>query len=325
MAQAVTVFKYDDEGAPQIVDGKPSEYMTVLNKCLVEGYGDQVPLGWLTVLDEHLTSEPFLALKNDITQGGSGGTITLSALNDNDGTLTTVQCCQSFIDKRNLINVGSSFVYKRHSTNTHLLKNWMVIGTDTAFYFFVTSPQRANTNAFGTYPSILFFVGDFQSFFNNDPGRFITIASRSTDQSSHSWNHMLNSKVGYNAANDLTNIYPLDGGNSRVKHSINSAYGNAAYFGSGVLKSAAPDILSLAECFLFAGKAVNHHAAEEYLNSTSSPWHRGKVPGLCFSAQAGYTNVPMPHIKRINGANYFQIPGAHTSGSCAWINTEQWA
>ena len=60
MASPVTIYRWDDVGAPQIVDGKPSEYMNMLKKCLVEGYGSKASLGW-TVVDD-IASPPFLSL-----------------------------------------------------------------------------------------------------------------------------------------------------------------------------------------------------------------------------------------------------------------------
>ena len=70
MAQAVTVYRWDDPGAPQIVDGRPSEFINVFKKCLVEGYGDKQPLGWQVQLEEAINKISFI---NDVTAGGSGG------------------------------------------------------------------------------------------------------------------------------------------------------------------------------------------------------------------------------------------------------------
>lgn len=324
MTQAVTVYRWDDPGAPQIVDGKPSEYMTVLKKCLVEGYGSKLPLGWLTTLDERLTATPYLALKNDTAKGGSGGFITFGAVDDNGGTLTKVQCCQSFIDKTNLINPGSYFVYYRYTTGAGLLKNWMIIGTETAFYLFVTSDSKLAVNYFGHTASIFFFAGDFQSNYSNDLGRFVTLTGSSVDAGSHGWYSMLNNKVASDNSSNIANLHPLDGSSAKTPHGINSVIGNAAHASSNVISASEPSIEFFAECYLVAGAGSSIKDNFAYLANPVSPYLRGKVPGLLFTSSVGYKDKTMPHILSVNGVNYFQIPSTTSSGSGAWINLEQW-
>ena len=324
MTQAVTVFRWDDVGAPQIVDGKPSEYMEVLKKCLVDGYGAKAPLDWLVSVDEHLTTAPYMVLKNDTAKGGSGSTVVFDAPDDTAGTLTKVQCCHSFIDKATLINAGNYFNYNRGGTATSLIKNWMVIGTETAFYFFANPTKLSNRNYCGSSSIILFFAGDFQSFYSNDPSRFITLAGSDKDSNNHAWPTMLNAKIGYSSSISITNIYPLDASDAKEVHSIHTCIGNVSFVPGAIFNDATPDISTLVECFLFAGSAPNVSSNAKFINNPILPWLRGKVPGLAFSIDAGYRNVPMPHILVINGLRHFQIPSVSSNASCGWINMEQW-
>ena len=119
-------------------------------------------------------------------------------------------------------------------------------------------------------------------------------------------------------------IFSMDNSNIKAEHSINSVFGNAAYAHEPSLSDDITEISALAECYLFAGVSENHYSGSKYLNSLVMPWFRGKVPGLVFSVEAGFKYVSMPHIKTINGMNYFQIPSVSSNPSCAWINTEQW-
>lgn len=326
MAQPVTVYRWDDAGAPQVTDGRPSEYLDIIKKCLVDGYGAKLSLGWLTVLDEHLSVAPYLALKNDTVKGASGGVITFSAADDIAGTFTKVQSCQSFIDKDNLINASSSFVYRNpYNTETQILKNWMLIGTDSAFYFFVTPIELSNQNYLSSYACISFFTGDFKSHFSNDPARFVSIASSSSDVNTHGWSNMLTGKLGFNSGDSITNIYPLDNSGAAISHSIISLLGNVGYVNNRPeISAATPDISVLVECYLMLGSDPYRHQNADYLNSQTHPWLRGKMPGLFFSLEAGYRDVPMPHVKSINNINYFQMPAASSNVSCVWINLEQW-
>ena len=104
MAQAVTICRHTDEGAPQIVEGRPSEYYDVFKKCLVEGFGNKSPLGW-TITEEH-TDSPFIAFQNDINNGGSGGYFTITAANNNPIQVMIGQSCLDFINRDTMFRKG---------------------------------------------------------------------------------------------------------------------------------------------------------------------------------------------------------------------------
>lgn len=318
MAQAVSVMRWDDIGAPQVVDGKPSEYLDVIKKCLVDGFGTTPSLNWIVVVDEIFTATPLLVLKNDVALGGSGGFIVFQAVNDAAGTLVKVQCCQAYIDRDTLTNPGAYFVFGRDSSSK-LLNNWLLIGTHTAFYFFVTRETYVNGNAnyFNSQKCIFFFVGDCIALHNNDPATFITMGG-SINTDSHTAQTMLNADLAYSNSAAVTNIYALNGSSEFLIHSINSVIGDSNP--TGDFDGQNPDITALCECFLIAGNSQS----DSVLNVVEMPLLRGKVPGLYFSAESGYTDVPMPFFKEISGTIYFLIPSSRTNASHSWINTEQW-
>lgn len=320
MAQAVSVMRWDDTSAPDVVDGKPSEYMTVLKKCLVDGYGTTPGLNWIVVVDEILTTTPLLVLKNDVALGGSGGFIVFKADNDTAGTLVKVQCCQAYIDRDTLTNPGAYFVFSRYnSTEAGRLNKWMLTGTETGFYFFVTNDyvRDKEVNSFETYGSIFFWVGDFQSFHDNDASRFITM-SGGLNNNSHSWTSSLNYRIAHSSeAKNITYVYALDSSYYQ-EHSVGNILGSA--FGVTGEFTEEPSILSLSECFLLS----TLDNTPSLLNKPEMPRLRGKVPGLYISSEVGFFNNAMPFIKEIDGVNYFNIPNPHNATSFSWINLEEW-
>ena len=105
----VTVYKWDDVGAPQITTGSPTEYMNVLIKCLVEGYGTKQPVGWEVL--ENQASTPFLALHNNIQAGASGGKFILKAPDNGNYDYITVTSALEYTDKDNYSKVGRNYVF----------------------------------------------------------------------------------------------------------------------------------------------------------------------------------------------------------------------
>jgi len=319
MTQPVTTFKWDDPGAPQIVDGKPSEYMTVIKKALVDGYGSKVATGWIVVVDEIFTTTPLLVLKNDTNLGGSGGFIVFDAVDDTAGTNVKVQSCQAYVDRDTRTNAGAYFVFNRNSSGISMLSEWMILATTTCFYFFANAEysRSRNVNAFQNFNSIFFFAGDILSFYNNDPGRFITM-SGAKNENNHAWSSMLNNKVPGTSASNITDIYALDGSATFESHSINSVLGRKSR--SNQVHIEEPSILFMCECFLQAGDSISN----DIINNINMPLIRAKIPGLYVSTEAGYHNNAMPYFKYINGASHFLVPSAGSATSMTWINTEQW-
>lgn len=320
MAQAVSVMRWDDTSAPDVGDGKPSDYMTVLKKCLVDGYGATAGLNWIVVVDEILTTTPLLVLKNDVALGGSGGFIVFKADDDAGGTSVEVQSCQAFIDRDTLTNPGGYFLFHRLTTTTQKLDRWMLIGTETGFYFFVTSESKINdaVNTMGTVTSIFFWVGDFQSFSLNDPATFITM-NGVHNATTFNWTASLNYKIAYATAYDVSNIYALD-------NSTFDSYGVSCALGQTFSPSAVvadePEITLMFECYLKLGDSANPILSD--LARVEMPYLRGKIPGLFMSAEVGFYNNAMPFIKEIGGVNYFNIPSSHSYSSMGWINLEEW-
>lgn len=70
MGLPVTVYRWDDDGAPQITNRTPSEMVDVLKKVLVTGYGTKASLGWNIAFEDVGTQK--IAFRNNTTLGSGG-------------------------------------------------------------------------------------------------------------------------------------------------------------------------------------------------------------------------------------------------------------
>lgn len=317
MALPVTMYRWDDVGAPQIVDGKPSEYMNVLKKCLVEGYGSKESLGW-TVVDD-IASPPFLSLRNNTSLGGSGGVAVFSANDDSIRENVKVECCQDYVDKNNLVRKSASTVFYAYSTPPNLNNRWFIIGTGKAFYFFVCHENIAGFNYTGTSPSFSFFIGDFESLYPNDPATFIFVTATSSDNISTNWTKSLHYITSQASLTNLTNIYALDGSNISSEASLSVTGGRSFVSGK---KAGIPNITTLSKFYILMGDG-NLEYSSNYQNQVM-PFSRGLLPGFFVANSPGYRDEPMPVIKKIDNIDHYLLPSTSNHTGCAWINLEQW-
>lgn len=321
MAQAVTVYRWDDPGAPQIVDGKPSEYLDVLKKCLIDGYGTKSPAGWAIAEESQAEEAPFLALTNGVG-GGSGGTMMFRASDDN---ATTVLMCQSALDylgKDSSSRLGTYFVFGSHSTSSSLkIKNWMVIASNTACYIFGYADNRATENNFGTNAGLLLFFGDIKSAYPNDAAIFVSLYG-SHNNTVFSWNSGFHYVLGSSVGSKVGIVYALDG-SENFSDSYISTFFNSFSGSTSSLDGQEPTIRVMSPVAIVSGDA-DLNGSGTRANSLTDPYFRGFVPGLFVSQEIGFKNRSMPFINQIDGQQYFNIPSAHTNPSRAWVNIEEW-
>lgn len=316
MATPVTVYRWDDVGAPQVVDGRPSEYLNVLKKCLIEGYGTKVGLGW-SLLDEE-TAAPYCAFIND-NSIGSGGAAMFSASNDNVGQKVTVRGAQDYIDRVNYSRSTPYHAFDYASAGGGMNKYWILIGTGKAFYFFCYSDYSMETNKTTTRHVISFFIGDMNSLIPNDPATFICIAGVQNN-SNTSWSYSLPYKFGEVNLVNISSIHPLDGTDNATQFSITSLFSVYGYVNGN--HTSAPNILVLSPSYIALGSG-SIISSSQYQNETQ-PFIRGLVPGLFIASDAGYKDDVPPVIKELNGANHYLIPTCNSNTGCAWINLESW-
>ncbi|TMN67297.1 hypothetical protein CWB85_19805 [Pseudoalteromonas sp. S1727] len=329
MAQAVTVYRWDDPGAPQIVDGRPSEFINVFKKCLVEGYGEKIPLGWQVQLEEAINKISFI---NDVTAGGSGGSFVLkSALGgDEVGEKVIIQCCQSFIDFENIIQASPKSTYKMKggTFGYDLFPQWLVIGTSHAFYFItkMTTHQSVSSLQNLYYPA--FFVGDFNKIIPSDQNRFILFGGYTglNDDTNPGSTAYLSGKLVDGAASSSIKGYTLDSPPSVWQYTIRTLLGSGRNnIEDSVVKKETPEITFMSPAYIF-NNSYDYHRSEyaETYNSVTNPAIRGVIPGLFVSQQVGFFDEALYYTPIINNQVHLNLPSTGGRASAVWINMEQW-
>ncbi|MBV2127917.1 hypothetical protein [Arsukibacterium indicum] len=335
MAQPVTVFRWDDPGAPQLVDGKPSEIINILTKCLVDGYGTQLPLGWTRPFYDPVNQAA--AFRNNVAAGGSGGYTKIYSNDNSDANhaLMRITHAVSMTDISTLVKQGWTHAFATiNATGDNRMDKWALIGTATAFYFFISrnaAPMGENANSYYN-PTI--FVGDFFSRIPNDTGRFITIATTgsagdTTNASSFTQTLDFWSSQPPGTSQSLIKIYNAD---------------NAAAFSSYTIKLSGINGGSSGDVG-FAGEPLGEHALVNVMifmlssstadgskdingvvlaNSVVSPLFRGVLPGFYDSFAMGYRLEPWPKIIGINGDDYWLLRNSHRGPCHLMIKLGEW-
>lgn len=319
MSTPVTVYTSDDLGAPQIVEGRPSEYLDVLKKCLIDGYGNKPGAGWILAHSEVLP--PFMAIKNDITKGASGGYLAFSAVNNEPLTLLVGNSCYDWIDIGVAQKVGPNIGLQAESTSENwMLSKWMIIATYYGFYMFVVPPAALTENNLNGKDCICFYAGDITPAIPNDPSRFITLSGAAPTTSINPHNSLCTRLVN-GGNNALGSIY---GTLSNATQNIyaSSLFGLYTSNSNSIYRNTTPDITMLSPVALLAGSGEKSRSS--FCNDTDSPFFRGILPGAFVSPQLGYDKEPMPHIKTLQGESYWQMPSSDARPSSVWINTESW-
>ncbi|MCG7545542.1 hypothetical protein MHM93_15270 [Pseudoalteromonas sp. MM17-2] len=321
MTQQVTVYRWDDVGAPQVVDGRPSEYIEIFKKCLVEGYGTKQPLGW--TIAEESTAPLFIAFQNDTASGGTGGTLMLDAPDNSPDAVTKVQSALDFAGQGSFTRGGYYFGFDAGSSSANFqARNWVLIGTGKAFYIYAFTPLRIDQNYQGTYNCIAFFAGDINSLYPNDSASFVAFSGE-IDTVRTGWNYNLNYKLIDTAASKLFKLYPMDGGALAQDMTLRNIFGRYAGNGNTEYRSLQPEITMLSPMYVMN---LENSGSSDFLNDAHSPHCRGILPGFFVSQEAGYRDVGyQPFIKTIDNQQYMQVPPGHSNrSSCLWINLEGW-
>ncbi|WP_345872126.1 hypothetical protein [Shewanella algae] len=313
MPLPVTVYRWDDPGAPQITStGKPSEIINVLKKCLVEGYGNKTPLGWSMPFEDVST---FKAVFQNSTETGSGGAFQIESTDGTDGDHYSVMVtpAASITAVDNFVRRG----FKQNLRAEDYCENWIVIGTSTAFYFFIHRADVASYDLSTRYEASL-FAGDFVSVFANDVSRFIAIVQpgRTGDSSSTNWGNTIGNMGSQNV---VAKVYETTGGDA--SDMLQTQF-------DGPKLVADPDenmpLIVLENIRLRCQSSYNNldSSGTRLVNSHLMPYLRGVLPGLFLSIQQGYKDVLFPYIKQINGEEHFLVRSRYSNN--AWINMEQW-
>ncbi|WP_413472550.1 hypothetical protein [Shewanella baltica] len=320
MGLPVTVYSWDDAGAPQLTSRTPSAFIDVLKKVLVDGYGTKAGLGWSIAFEDVAARK--IVFRNS-TIDGSGGYVQFWCP---EGTNTAnsrfsyrsaqgMSALDSFIKPCPLGNIWS--------TNAPATtQRWVIIGTAVGFYLFTLSNVYNDYNCQGNQTCVA-FIGDIHSNYNSDIGRFMGITASSTDVTASA--APSNVFEGF-----LPRLYQTDGSSAYVTgvmvRAIVPQSGGATTkddddtvsginFATGMIVITTSPASNTTDS---VGTPVNR--------SVLQPYFRGALPGALTSSFRGYRDKPFPQFRSINGKQHMLTADSSgsTIGCCGWLNIEEW-
>lgn len=299
MGLPVKIFKSTDQGAPVIKIGKPSEMITVLKKCLVEGYGDKSPLGWTLAFED---ASKFAAVFRNDNAIGSGGYFQINGTGYSNANDNSVR-----IHVAKLINGIDVFIEKLTMRQVGILKEavtgWCLVGTSRGFWFFTESVNTtAGFNADGyANGSWYIFIGDIDHFDPNDAAPFTIVHGVNTV------NEWTNTYFDYNIGSSQyigSPMFAANGESTKSNYFIN--YGNLLS-NSDVNVSIIP-----------SGSPIHFNQVIPILNgsfnnveSESSPIVRGQIPGFYQSSSIGGRTMTQ-YYHDLGGDTYRLVRGRYT-------------
>lgn len=318
MAQTPTVYRWDDPGAPQAGECTYSELINIIDKCLVTGYGNKSSLGWIKELNDPLAC----SYKNL----GSGNSVVFSSSSGvNDGKGVSLQSVRNVIDADNLESKGFKQSYRLFKgRNT----NWILIGTQKAFYFFSFNIgiYGANSRSHETG----FFVGDLSNALNDDQGKFIAISSfidqdesktSDTEESGYGSSLMYINNIEDNRLVG-TKIFDADGSTESSLYIPNSIR-NLLLFAASETTSIPSNLLT--DIFLYNSLYSSglDRDGTPIASSMTRPAVRGSFPGFKYAMIGHQSEIIWPAF--INyGDKYLILKPLIGSPSRLLLNVEVW-
>lgn len=182
---AVTVYRSTDASAPTL-NGTVGSLISVLDACLVNGYGSKAAAGWTIAY----TGTNTKAYRNDTTTGtgdyvnvndnavGTGGAreavltgfATMSAINTGTGQFPTSA----------QLNFGiGGVVCRKSATADSTARAWIMVADAFRFYLFTESADYTNPTAYNSL-----FIGDIISLATSDPYRFAAVGRNAVNTGS---------------------------------------------------------------------------------------------------------------------------------------------
>lgn len=328
MSLPVTVYRWDDPGAPQLQNRTYAEWLEILRKCLVDGYGTKQPAGWSVILDDAANNYTIFKTA-DTVPGYPGGCMWLSAKNKNGSNNEIMQVRTApVISSSNPDWASVPGVSYLYSWGGSYATKWIVIATAVSFYIITSSVNRPKM-AQGTYEHPAFGIGSIDSFYVNDVNGFgVLTVHNNSDNISTSWQFAL----GFTGNGSLVGRYgQVTGEDTRKNHEINLFCPDSLSLSNSHNGEGSPNpIYSKMAIVIDAYNASN--ASDTYKDSEGvlfkdsllQPQVRGQFPGILVSSSAAYSDAIFPVTKVINGAEHYLVPNPHNGACQYWINAESW-
>lgn len=321
MGLPVTIYRSTDPGSPLYKPGaplKPSDWLPVFQKCLVDGYGTKAGLGW--TLDYGSVAELKMVFRNSIADGGSGGAVKIESNPSTDTVTSGLKfTCANGITGLDAFDRRVGSVSTLAESNGWYIKGWTLIGTSRGFWFIIEANGNTavsmNTNCY--HYTACFFIGDIDSFIPNDSGIFTCLASGygrddpMVDLPTSRDRAMILGSPNGTAAR--ATLYEATGGSLYATYSTRSGGHNATSSGATLQDPQGLGVpIDLLPEVLVGGSG-----------SVTLPRIRGVVPGLYTTSYIGWGNDQLPIIRNYGGVDYYlnsgyYIPRAFIQASGEW-------
>ncbi|QYK07564.1 hypothetical protein [Shewanella mangrovisoli] len=316
MGLPVTDYRYTDPGAPQLVNGTPSEWIAILKACLMNGYGTKAPLGWTLEFEDAGSQK--VAFRNSLANGGSGGYFQFWSSTGANAANTTclIQCAKDMSALDTFIKPVNYRGLYQNST----YRGWEIIGTSRGFYLILHRTNNmlmsdgTNTSSYQYFQ--VYFIGDIESFYANDQSMFTLVSGTTGGNTANSLGVSHNAKYAYfydtdagsGTVREYSTIDPFTGNNNSTIYTDNAEL-------SGIQHILSPFLLTITYSTTDRDGVVS-------ASSLISPMVRGKIPGMYSSQFMGYRNDSWPIDVSMNGVMHTLLRSNYAPH--IWINMEQW-
>lgn len=337
MTYPVTVFRWDDPGAPQIPNSNPTanDVKAVLKACLITGYGTKAALGWTEIFDDTLG----YVLQNKVSAGGSGGMVRFwpaggswtATISTSYSTGMLVQSAKSYS------NSSTSFLPSQicmFSPTGGANKSWMLIGTAIGFYLLTGAyhPTTVSNNFMHNTATVnsthSMYIGDLIDTIPNDAYRFAVIVKNFTSDVGDSSGSSLgagiddiSTNLSSGASNTGVRLYEADGGTLSTRYGLRFSF--APPSSTGFSATGQNDLTAAG----FAYLTKNTSGSFENNITNKLPEIRGRLPGMLTTMLGEGGNItrwPMA-LRNIGGFNY-QLMRSESIVVLVnrWINVVDW-
>ncbi|KZX00064.1 hypothetical protein JL49_13280 [Pseudoalteromonas luteoviolacea] len=309
MSVPVTVYSSQDTGAPQFVEGKPSELFNVLKSCLIDGYGSKPPAGWQL----QSLSESEMVINNHPTEA-SGFTARIASERGDDSPkqCVSVTPMKSWTGTEALLPGYMKVIYIASDARFF---HWVLIASKSAFYFFKgwRDASVGGPYQFGAKETAV-FLGDIKPVVANDLSIFLA--------------------------------YGADGG--KKNHTFNSRYGSGDYdFGYDLGLNGNEDKTVLLYDRALDGSPIDYRVAPMLVNSNpkapapptdglylpvfvmndkdigTQQFLRGTLPGLIHTTEPMHRNETPPFFTQVNDQTHYAVVTIQEAVGL-YINCEAW-
>ncbi|MCU7963807.1 hypothetical protein L5M43_14305 [Shewanella sp. SW36] len=332
MGLPVTVYRWDDAGAPQMSKGvRPSELINVLKKCLVDGYGSKSGAGWSVPFEDEATQQVVFRNSTLLSSGGFVKFWPKSAGNALQATIF-FQSATLLSSLNQSWESTSNRGWRCATGNSALAYKWVIIATAASFYLFTHGDSPVDKTPFNTSIMLSFFVGDIHSVIPNDFNRFITYSYPSNtdaiDSTTPDWSY----GIGYiSNGTPVAKMHQTDGTDNPKQMVISLSSdtfqttritalpsdGLAMLFTPARIQASSINPSSNSSTFLDS-------TGQNMCNSNLHPAFRGYLPGMLQSSFTGYCDSLLPLIRTVNGVAFYHMPINHVGAGNLWISTGDW-